>query len=330
MENPLEFGIVITDDDGSIERFLEKPTWGQVFSDTINTGIYVLEPEIFDYIEAGRSVDFSEEVFPALLDDGKPLLRLSVRGLLGGRRHARGLRQCPPGRARRQGRARHPRLPRSARASGWARAQRSTRRPASTGRSSSATTAGSRPAPTWPSTPCSAPTCASAPTRYLAARGRARQRLPRRLGAAAGQRDRTLLRPAARAPAAKRVWCSATSASSASTPSSTRASRSTRSRPSSPGAIINSSIVWESRGARRLFGRHGIAGLANVDITPELAVARRHGLRNDAEEGRDRHHVARHEPGGPSPQACGDGRAQRRRRRRRRPRGRDRAGHPVP
>ena len=38
VENPLEFGIVITREDGSIERFLEKPTWGQVFSDTINTG----------------------------------------------------------------------------------------------------------------------------------------------------------------------------------------------------------------------------------------------------------------------------------------------------
>src|SRR5262245_23971897 len=39
VENPLEFGIVVTDDDGRIERFLEKPSWGQVFSDTINTGI---------------------------------------------------------------------------------------------------------------------------------------------------------------------------------------------------------------------------------------------------------------------------------------------------
>ena len=42
VENPLEFGIVITRDDGSIERFLEKPSWGQVFSDTINSGIFVL------------------------------------------------------------------------------------------------------------------------------------------------------------------------------------------------------------------------------------------------------------------------------------------------
>jgi mannose-1-phosphate guanylyltransferase/phosphomannomutase len=73
MENPLEFGIVITRDDGSIERFLEKPSWGQVFSDTINTGIYVVEPEVFEHIEPGKPVDFSADVFPRLLDDGIPL-----------------------------------------------------------------------------------------------------------------------------------------------------------------------------------------------------------------------------------------------------------------
>ncbi|CAB4536770.1 unannotated protein [freshwater metagenome] len=80
VENPLEFGIVITREDGSIERFLEKPTWGQVFSDTINTGIYVLEPEIFDHIPEGRSVDFSGEVFPALLAAGTPLFGAVVEG----------------------------------------------------------------------------------------------------------------------------------------------------------------------------------------------------------------------------------------------------------
>ena len=80
VENPLEFGIVITREDGTIERFLEKPTWGQVFSDTINTGIYVLEPEIFDFIPEGRSVDFSSEVFPALLTAGKPLYGAIVEG----------------------------------------------------------------------------------------------------------------------------------------------------------------------------------------------------------------------------------------------------------
>jgi len=69
VDNPLEFGIVITRPDGTIERFLEKPSWGEVFSDTINTGIYVLEPEVFSYIEAGAVVDFSGDVFPALLAD---------------------------------------------------------------------------------------------------------------------------------------------------------------------------------------------------------------------------------------------------------------------
>ncbi len=80
VENPVDFGIVITRDDGTIERFLEKPTWGQVFSDTINTGIYVLEPEIFELIEAGRVVDFSEDVFPAALEEGRLLRGVVVDG----------------------------------------------------------------------------------------------------------------------------------------------------------------------------------------------------------------------------------------------------------
>jgi mannose-1-phosphate guanylyltransferase / phosphomannomutase len=73
MENPLEFGIVITGEHGRIERFLEKPTWGQVFSDRVNTGIYVLNPSVLDAIEPGKPVDFASEVFPALLDEGRPL-----------------------------------------------------------------------------------------------------------------------------------------------------------------------------------------------------------------------------------------------------------------
>ncbi|MEZ5137897.1 MAG: NDP-sugar synthase [Acidimicrobiales bacterium] len=79
VDNPLEFGIVIT---GRTARSSgsSKPTWGQVFSDTINTGIFVLEPEIFDYIPDGRPVDFSGEVFPALLADGRPLYGAVAEG----------------------------------------------------------------------------------------------------------------------------------------------------------------------------------------------------------------------------------------------------------
>jgi mannose-1-phosphate guanylyltransferase / phosphomannomutase len=80
VEDPLEFGIVITKEDGAIERFLEKPTWGQVFSDTINTGIFMLEPEVFDYIAPDRPVDFSSEVFPQLLEEGRPLYGAVVEG----------------------------------------------------------------------------------------------------------------------------------------------------------------------------------------------------------------------------------------------------------
>jgi mannose-1-phosphate guanylyltransferase / phosphomannomutase len=80
VENPLEFGIVITRPDGTIDRFLEKPTWGQVFSDTINTGIYVLEPEIFEHIPRGRSVDFSADVFPQLLAADAPLYGSIAKG----------------------------------------------------------------------------------------------------------------------------------------------------------------------------------------------------------------------------------------------------------
>lgn len=73
VDNPLEFGIVVTDEEGRIERFLEKPSWGQVFSDTINTGIYVVEPEVLRHIPTDRPYDFSKELFPLLLEMGRPM-----------------------------------------------------------------------------------------------------------------------------------------------------------------------------------------------------------------------------------------------------------------
>ena len=69
--NPLEFGVVITDDRRRITRFLEKPSWGEIFSDTINTGIYVLQPEVLAYMEPGKSYDFSRDIFPRLLHEHK-------------------------------------------------------------------------------------------------------------------------------------------------------------------------------------------------------------------------------------------------------------------
>lgn len=73
VENPLSYGIVFTDETGRITRFLEKPTWGEVFSDTINTGIYILEPPILAAIPAGREWDFGKDVFPQALREGRVL-----------------------------------------------------------------------------------------------------------------------------------------------------------------------------------------------------------------------------------------------------------------
>ena len=71
--NPLEYGVVVTDDEGNIKRFLEKPSWGEVFSDHANTGIYVIEPKVLDHIKADTNADWSQDVFPTMLRRHEPL-----------------------------------------------------------------------------------------------------------------------------------------------------------------------------------------------------------------------------------------------------------------
>ena len=73
VSNPLQYGIVITTEDGKIVRFLEKPSWGEVFSDTINTGIYILNPKIFNFIPEKKEFDFSKNLFPLLLKKELPI-----------------------------------------------------------------------------------------------------------------------------------------------------------------------------------------------------------------------------------------------------------------
>jgi len=80
VENPLEFGVVIANENGKIEKFLEKPSWGEVFSDTINTGIYIIEPEILDYIPKGEDFDFAKDLFPLLMEEGVELMAGNAQG----------------------------------------------------------------------------------------------------------------------------------------------------------------------------------------------------------------------------------------------------------
>ncbi len=78
--NPLEYGVVILDEEHRVTRFLEKPSWGEVFSDTVNTGIYVLDPGIFKYVPSGKSVDWSNDVFPQLLQNSDPMFGYVASG----------------------------------------------------------------------------------------------------------------------------------------------------------------------------------------------------------------------------------------------------------
>jgi len=73
VENPLEYGVVICDNEQRIQRFVEKPGASEIFSDTVNTGIYILEPEVLLYVVMGREQDFSNDLFPLLLLRNEPL-----------------------------------------------------------------------------------------------------------------------------------------------------------------------------------------------------------------------------------------------------------------
>lgn len=70
---PLEYGVVVTDSEGRITRFVEKPSWGEVFSDTVNTGIYILSPEVLGYFKRNEMFDFSKDLFPILLKEKRPM-----------------------------------------------------------------------------------------------------------------------------------------------------------------------------------------------------------------------------------------------------------------
>ncbi|WP_457743746.1 sugar phosphate nucleotidyltransferase [Sulfurimonas sp.] len=80
VENPLQFGVVIANEENVIEKFLEKPSWGEVFSDTINTGIYIIEPEILEYIPASENFDFAKDLFPLLMKKEIKLMAYSLKG----------------------------------------------------------------------------------------------------------------------------------------------------------------------------------------------------------------------------------------------------------
>lgn len=80
--DPTAAGIVGTDGDGRITRFVEKPAPEAVFSDQANAGVYVLDPSIFDFIPEGRPSDFGLDIFPALLAARQPIYGTPLGGYI--------------------------------------------------------------------------------------------------------------------------------------------------------------------------------------------------------------------------------------------------------
>ncbi len=270
MENPLEFGIVITREDGAIDRFLEKPTWGQVFSDTINTGIYVLEPDIFAAIDPDQPKDFAGEVFPALLEEGKPLYGYVADGYwedVGNLdAYVRAHHDVLDGRVELD-------IPGFGLGEGiWL------------GEGSEVHPAAKVEGPVIIGDYCRVE--AGAHLREYSVLGS-----NVRVGEDAFVHRAIVHDNAYLGPGVRLRGCVVGRSSDLR-----RGARCEEGvvlgdecfvgehavinpgvkvypfKTVEPGAIVNSSIVWESRGARHLFGRLGVSGLANVDITPELVV----------------------------------------------------------
>ncbi|GHU72283.1 nucleotidyltransferase [Clostridia bacterium] len=77
---PLQYGCVVTDADGRVRRFIEKPGWDEVCSDAVNTGIYILEPEALEFIPDNTPYDFGRELFPRMVEENLPLYGFIMNG----------------------------------------------------------------------------------------------------------------------------------------------------------------------------------------------------------------------------------------------------------
>ena len=77
-EDVPSYGVVVTDDDGRIQSFQEKPSVEEALSRDINTGIYIFEPEIFDYIPPNQEFDIGGELFPKLVEKEAPFYAVSM------------------------------------------------------------------------------------------------------------------------------------------------------------------------------------------------------------------------------------------------------------
>jgi mannose-1-phosphate guanylyltransferase len=77
-EEVSSYGVVVTDKEGRIQAFQEKPSMAEALSNNINTGIYIFEPEIFNYIPSDEEYDIGSQLFPKLVEMGAPFYGISM------------------------------------------------------------------------------------------------------------------------------------------------------------------------------------------------------------------------------------------------------------
>ncbi len=77
---PTEYGLVVTDREGRVEKFLEKPRWDMVLTDLVNTGIYILSPKALELIPEGCQYDFGKDLFPKMLKEGMSMWGVCPEG----------------------------------------------------------------------------------------------------------------------------------------------------------------------------------------------------------------------------------------------------------
>lgn len=77
---PLPYGLAVTDGEGLVRAFVEKPGWPRVVTDLVSTGIYVLSPRAMAQVPERRPFDFAKDLFPLLLRQGEKLLGAAAEG----------------------------------------------------------------------------------------------------------------------------------------------------------------------------------------------------------------------------------------------------------
>lgn len=268
--NPVEFGVVITDEQQRIRRFVEKPSSSEIFSDTVNTGIYILEPEVLDLLPLNQEADFSKDLFPRLLNQGEPMYGYIAEGYW-----------CDVGHLEAYREAQYNALQRRVQVT-YAYEERSPG--------------------LWigqntfidPSVRISTPAlighnCRIGPRVSIGAGTvigdnvtiGADAELRRPIiwnGVIIGEEAHLLACVAARGVRIDRrahILEGAIVGSLSSVGEEAQINASVRIWPSKiiePGAILNMNLIWGHIAHRNLFGHRGVSGLANVDITPEFAV----------------------------------------------------------